>query len=233
MIPRGAPVPIAARGRRGSPMVRRLRALFRDLSGASSEAFRSNLLGALDATLDGALLVRRLIDGQVSASEARDEMRVIEHRGDAERARLVLDLRSALVTPIDREDLFRLSRAIDDVLDNLRDFVREWLLFELDRSSVAAPLAEVVAVGIVDLRGAVEALVADPRAITSRALAAKKTTNAIRRIFDAQMAALFVGQVDVVMLRERELLRRLDVVGLRLGEAADALSEAAVKRAEA
>jgi len=233
MIPDGALRRIAARGRSGALIGGRLRALFRDLSGASSEAFRSHLLGALDATLEGASLVRRLIDGQVSAAAATDEMRVIEHRGDAERARLIVELRSALVTPIDREDLFRLSRAIDDVLDNLRDFVREWSLFGLDRSSVAAPLAEVVVTGVVDLRGAVEALVADPRAITSRALAAKKTTNAIRRIFDVQMAGLLVGQVDVVMLRERELLRRLDVVGLRLGEAADALSEAAVKRAEA
>jgi hypothetical protein len=34
------------------------------------------------------------------------------------------------------------------------------------------------------------------------------------------------------MLQERELLRRLDDVGLRLRTAADALSDAVVKRAE-
>jgi len=32
------------------------------------------------------------------------------------------------------------------------------------------------------------------------------------------------------VLKSRELLRRLDVVGLRLNEAADVLSDAAVKR---
>ena len=39
-------------------------------------------------------------------------------------------LAGVLVTPVDREDLFRLSRSIDDVLDNLRDFVREWDLYK-------------------------------------------------------------------------------------------------------
>jgi hypothetical protein len=33
-------------------------------------------------------------------------------------------------------------------------------------------------------------------------------------------------------MKARDLLRRLDVVGLRLNEAADALADAAVKRSE-
>jgi hypothetical protein len=34
----------------------------------------------------------------------------------------------------------------------------------------------------------------------------------------------------MAVVRRRELLRRLDVVGLRLNEAADRLSDAAIKR---
>jgi hypothetical protein len=222
----------SARRRLRHPFGGRISRLIRDLSGASSDAFRGYLLGALDATIDGSVLVRRLVAGEIGGVEASELMRGIEHRGDAERARLVTELRTALVTPIDREDLFRLSRAIDDILDNLRDFVREWTLFDMDRSVVLAPVAEVVADAVVDLRAAVEALVTDPRAISPRALSAKKSTNAIRRAFDAQMAALLVGDVTVRMLRERELLRRFDVVGLRLGSAADSLGDAAVKRAD-
>jgi uncharacterized protein len=46
------------------------------------------------------------------------------------------------------------------------------------------------------------------------------------------MAALLAeGQeVTTEVLRRRELLRRVDVTGLRLAEAADALSDGAVKR---
>lgn len=229
------PAPLVAPGRGIQmlrPLQRRLSRLRRDLSGASAEAFRRYLLGALDATLDGAILVRGLAEGSVATMDANGLMATIEHRGDAERAKLVAELRSALVTPIDREDLFRLSRAIDDILDNLRDFVRQWTLFDVHEAKAVALVADRVVDAIVELRLAVAVLVQDPRAIGDRSLAAKKSTNAIRRVFDQQVAALLVGSVTTTMLRERELLRRLDVVGLRLGEAADALAEAAVKRAE-
>lgn len=39
-------------------------------------------------------------------------------------------------------------------------------------------------------------------------------------------------EVTPQMLKRRELLRRLDVVGLRLGEAADALADGAVKHSQ-
>lgn len=44
------------------------------------------------------------------------------------------------------------------------------------------------------------------------------------------LADVLEGDVTTGMLRRRELLRRLDVVGLRFGEAVDALADAAVKR---
>ncbi len=61
-------------------------------------------------------------------------------------------------------------------------------------------------------------------------LDANKASNAIRRRYQEGVAALLIGTVDATMLKRRELLRRLDVVGLRLGEAADALADGAVKR---
>ena len=52
----------------------------------------------------------------------------------------------------------------------------------------------------------------------------------MRRSCDAALAELFGGELVTEVLRVREVLRRLDVVGLRVAEAADALSDAAVKR---
>jgi hypothetical protein len=206
--------------------------IVRDLSGANSELFRAYLLAAMDATLEAARLVCALAAGELTASEAANRMRDIEHQGDAERAHLVADLRTALVTPIDREDLFRLSRAIDDILDNLRDFVRAWRLFEMDRSPVVLPVSDAVVEAVEDLRAAVEGLGLEQGAIGAKALAAKKSTGLIRRTCDQQLALLLKGEISNRMLQERELLRRLDDVGLRLRTAADALSDAVVKRAE-
>jgi uncharacterized protein Yka (UPF0111/DUF47 family) len=204
----------------------------RGLSGRTNARFAGYLVNALDVTIEGAVLVRRAVAGEVTRATAVEAMREIEHRGDDERAALVVALRPALVTPIDREDLFALSRAIDDVLDNLRDFLREWDLFEMERSPIIEPVVDAVVAALDETRSAVASMAREPGQITLRTLAAKKSGNAIRRVYEIQLAALLRGEVTADLLRQRELLRRLDVVGLRLGTAADILAEAAVKRAE-
>jgi uncharacterized protein Yka (UPF0111/DUF47 family) len=203
-----------------------------ELAGRSSRRFVDYLLGQTDAAIEGARLVRRCVAGELGRASAAEEMRIVEHRGDSFRADLVVDLGSALVTPIDREDLFRLSRALDDVLDNLRDFVRQWDLFEMDRSTIIEPVVDSTCDALADLRQAIEAILDEPGKITTRALAAKKSGNAIRRFHDTQLAALYREPLTVDTLKQRDLLRRLDVVGIRFGTVADTLSDAAIKRAE-
>jgi len=203
-----------------------------DLAGSSGGRFVEHLLGQADAAIEGGQLVRRCVAGEVGRATAAEDMRVIEHRGDEFRARLVRDLGSALVTPIDREDLFRLSRALDDVLDVLRDFVRQWDLFEMERSAIIEPVVDSTCDALADLRAAIVSITAEPAMITTRALVAKKSGNSIRRSHDIQLAALYRGTLTMDTLKERDLLRRLDVVGIRFGTVADTLSDAAIKRSE-
>ena len=108
---------------------------FLTVDGAVRDCLHSRL--AVIATLEAQLteaaaacrLARSVAEGRVTSGDARLQIAEIEHRGDTMRAELVTRLAGVLVAPIDREDLFRLSRSIDDVLDNLRDFVHEWDLY--------------------------------------------------------------------------------------------------------
>ena len=83
--------------------------------------------------------------------------------------------------------------------------------------------------GIGALQLAVEAVARDPKDLEA-ALASKKSANEIRRLYDVELGRLFHGEPTMDVVKHRELLRRLDVVGLRLNEAADRLSDAAIKR---
>ena len=68
----------------------------------------------------------------------------------------------------------------------------------------------------------------DPWGIRDATLRVKK--NEIRPRYQLAMAELLADPVTAQTLKVRESLRRLDVVGLRLGEAADALADGAMKR---
>ena len=79
------------------------------------------------------------------------------------------------------------------------------------------------------LQLAIQAIAKDPKDVKT-ALATKKSANEIRRFYEIELGRLFRGEPTMEVVKSRALLRRLDVVGLRLNEAADRLSDAAIKR---
>jgi uncharacterized protein Yka (UPF0111/DUF47 family) len=207
-----------------------IRELLQDLSGRRQQLFAALLVEQLDATFAAARLVDDVVTGRSALADARVAMTRVEHRGDEKRAELIFELSRCLTTPIDREDIFRLSRSVDDVLDNLRDFLREAELFEpvdLDPfRGVLPPILE----ALTCLRTASAALVKLSSEISLQTLGARKASNAIRREYELVLAALFSDPAAPEVLKQRELVRRLDVVGLRIAEAANALADGYIKR---
>jgi uncharacterized protein Yka (UPF0111/DUF47 family) len=205
--------------------------VLRELAGRPGVDLVEVVSEQLRATIEGARLVQAAIVGEVDLEETAGRMERLEHAGDAARAELVRNLSRVLVTPIDREDLFRVSRSVDDVLDNLRDFLREARLFRSERLSACAPLLPPLLDALERLSEAVDDLhLARGDEVNRRSLAARKAGNQIRRSFDEALAALFSEPLGPETLKVRELLRRLDVVGLRIVEATDALADGWLKR---
>lgn len=210
--------------------MKRLRRIRDLMTGRMDSALTEALLGQLAATKEGAWLAMAMIGGEVGRTGAHEQMRAIEHLGDDERRRLVEELRNALVTPIDREDLFRLSRSIDDVLDSLRDFVRESHLYRVPDQIRFSPMLDQVIVGIDALEDAVRNLAGRPSAVAQDALHAKKAGGAIRRMYQYEISRIFSGDITSDAMKERELVRRLEIVGMAIGEAADTIADGAMKR---
>jgi uncharacterized protein len=211
-------------------VLERARRFARNLTGGTDQVLIGHLVAQLDAALEGIAIARSLAGGELETGEGRATLGRIESRGDDARRELIAELSRTLAAPMDREDLFRLSRSTDDVLDNLRDLAREFDLYEIDREPLLVDALANVERGLLALREAVGCLVDAPALASLRAAEAKKTD--IRSSYQHAMAALLAeGQeVTTETLRRRELLRRVDVTGLRLAEAADALSDGAVKR---
>jgi uncharacterized protein len=209
---------------------RRMRTVTRELAGQAGEQLVAHLSGQLTATREAAAVAQQVARAEVASGAAVALATELEHRGDDHRRQLILDLSSALAPPMDREDLFRLSRSVDDVLDNLDDLIRELHLFGLEREPLLDAPLEGVAAGLELLDRAVGSIVDAPE--ECRVLAVEAKRNHIRPRYQAAMAQLLAGDEPVTtrILRRREVLRRVDVIGLRLGEASDALADGAVKR---
>ena len=202
----------------------------RDLTRKGQADLVGNILSQIDATLEAASLVDGVVSGNQDFETIRARVRFIEEAGGGARSELVMALSSAFSTPIDREDLFRLSRSIDDVLDNLRDFLREVRLFAPDDPLSCGPLVSPVHEGLRHLREAVLSLGHDGSSVEASTAAARRAGTAIRREYEDAVAELFRRPISSEILKQREILRRLDVVGLRLSEATDVLADGWLKR---
>lgn len=212
-------------------LVRQIRDAFADISGRAQLHIIESLVEHLRISRRAVDVARRAANGDVDLDDASRQIDDLEGDGDRQRAHLVRALSQSMVIPIDREDLFRLSRTIDDVLDNLRDFSRE---LELFGTEVCSPLFSPVFGAIDDTLGelerAVSKLASDPHAAMPQGLRAKRSGKEIRRSYQVAIAELLSEDVTSIVLRRRELLRRLDAVGISIGEATDALADGGLKR---
>lgn len=205
--------------------------VIRQLTGRGEHRFVELLIAQIDTTAEAARFVRSLSEGIDPGVTSPDRLHDLERQGDQYGGEMVEALSGALVTPIDREDVFRVSRCIDDILDNLRDFGVEWELQRVEPSRTFIPLLDAIIDGMGHLRSTLPDLGIDPSSITEGAVRTKTQGNQVRRLFQTAVAELFdAAEIHIDILKIRELLRRLDVVGLRMREAADALSDASIKR---
>jgi predicted phosphate transport protein (TIGR00153 family) len=204
--------------------------LWRDLTGHSDEVFIQLLQAQVSITLKAAKALRDAQQHDELPDDVREEIHRLEDEGDKQRTTMLTEMGRALITPIDREDLFRLSHSLDDVLDNLRDFTVELDRYGAEPSErFTAPL-DALAQGLGQMEHAIAELREGTDEVTAAARAAKHANDARSAYHDSMAELLHEEEVTMRTLRQRELLRRLDIAGLRLGEAADALTSGALKR---
>ncbi|HEV7192102.1 MAG TPA: DUF47 family protein [Jatrophihabitantaceae bacterium] len=75
---------------------------------------------------DAAIVLGGLLDPNANREAVAKELREREHAGDSVTHRIMRQLNTSFVTPFDREDIYRLASALDDVVDAIEaaaDFV--------------------------------------------------------------------------------------------------------------
>ncbi len=156
-----------------------------------------------------------------------------EKEADEQRRILIDELNRTFVTPIDREDIFSLSRAIDDVLDYANTTVDEMSTFGVQPNPYLQRIVAVLREAADELFMAVKQLKARPSLASEHAARAKVLENQVESIYREAIAELFQGpkSVDdiVYMLKMRELYRHLSNAADRGDETANIIGDIVVK----
>ncbi len=164
--------------------------------------------------------------------------RVVRAEKEADEIRRILidNLNRTFVTPIDREDIFSLSRAIDDVLDYGYSTVDEMMTLGVKPNDYLYQLTAIVTEMADKLLLSVQRLHDHPNVAMSHATRAKMLENEAEKVYREAVAALFKGAEGtsdvsqvIEILKMREIYRHLSNAADRGDEAADIIGDIVVK----
>lgn len=187
--------------------------------------FYALLLAQTEKTLSGCHALARFLEGDAKA----EEVLALEQEADDIRRILVDELHQTFITPMDREDIFGLSRAIDDVLDYAYNTVKEMEALEVESNEFLCKMAELLQKGAEELVGALRHLKENPNVAVEHAVRGKRVENEMNELFLAALKELFAGHDVRLMFSYREIYRHLNRSADRVDEAANIITNIVVK----
>jgi predicted phosphate transport protein (TIGR00153 family) len=183
------------------------------------------------STLDGLEALLAYIKNP--GSEMAAQLRTKEKEADEFRRILIFELNKTFITPIDREDIFSLSRTIDDVLDYAYSTVTEIELLRVKPTPFMEQIAALLRDAGAEILLAVDRLQDHPGVASEHAQRAKALENKIEGIYREALAELFSGAEDIKhvmkILKMREVYRHLSNAADRGDEAANVIANIVVK----
>ena len=156
-----------------------------------------------------------------------------EKEADEARRNLIDELNKTFITPFDREDIFLLSRTIDDVLDYAYSTVSEMEILKVEPTDYMRKMASILRDAANELLMAVDRLENHPGVANDHAQRAKSLENRVEELYREALADLFSGAEDIQhvikMLKSREVYRHLSNAADRGDEAANVIADIIVK----
>lgn len=160
-------------------------------------------------------------------------VRQIEKEADEIRRLLVDEINRTFVTPIDREDIHMLSRALDDILDDTWFTINEMDILDVTPTSFLREMAALLGQGAEEIKLATDRLNGHPKVASTHAIRARTVTNDMETLYAKALADLFQKPKDldsvITMLKLREIYRHLFHAAGRIRDAANTIDDIVVK----
>ena len=167
------------------------------------------------------------------AKQLADDLTAKEKEADESRRILIDELNRTFITPFDREDIFALSRAIDDVLDYAYSTMTEIIILKVEPTDFMVRICSLLRDATFEIMKAMEQLQDHPAVAAEHAQRAKALENRVEHVYREALADMFVETDDVQtlvkILKMREVYRHLSNAADRGDEAANVIADIIVK----
>ena len=141
----------------------------------------------------------------------------LEHKGDEIVHRLIEELNNSFITPIDREDIFSITKRMDDILDSIESTMHRFTMFNINESKEGAKVLGRLIVDatreLVSLIEAFKNMKKKNKEITERVISINKIENKGDIFYRQMISELFAedGKTPVLdIIKWREIYKFLE-----------------------
>ena len=166
---------------------------------------------------------------ETPTQENGDFVKGKEKEADTVRRELVDDINRTFITPIDRDDLYRLSTSIDDLADYAWTTVKEVRIYDVQPDKNLLTMARTLLQMADGLVVCVEKLEKDHAGVAVEATKVKKLENTLNVQFHQSIAELYESDDIKKILKYREIYNHMNHAADKGDFSADILLDIVVK----
>jgi len=178
-------------------------------------------------TLEGIEALAIFVENQ--NQENGKQVKSIETEADELRRILIEALHQTFITPMDREDIYALSRAVDDIVDYANTTVDEMEIYAVTSEEHLREMVDILRKAAQEINDAIKILETYPHISMEHAVKAKFYENAMEKAYHTALADLFKKTDTLYMLKMREIYRHLSNAADRCDQAANIICSIVMK----
>jgi len=183
--------------------------------------------------LEGAEVLKELLDNFHDIRERAREIEEIEHKGDTLTHEIVKKLNTTFVTPIDREDILALASSLDDIIDLIHAAATRIILYKItEPTPQAKELGFLILKSVRELQRGVSHMGKKMDGVYEHCVEVNSLENEADRVCRDAIAHLFEYEKDpIAILKWKEVYETLETATDRCEDAANVLEGVALKNA--
>jgi len=195
------------------------------------EKFYGDFLSMADQLRIGARLLDEMFAVDPPIADKANEIREVEHKCDFITHEIIQRLNRTFVTPIDREDIYAMARALDDVMDAIDDVASLIQIYKITKARPGVrELTRIISTSTDQIVIAVQALEKQRGGILESAVEINRLENEADRAHQRAVGQLFEEEKDpIAVMKWKEILDTLEATTDRCEDVANTLENIVVK----
>lgn len=183
--------------------------------------------------IEGAQLLKDMLDNFDDPAGSQRKIKDVEHKGDSITHEIIKKLNKSFVTPLDREDIYALSSALDDILDLIDASAQRVVMYNVEKPTPEAKeLAFIILKSCQTLQKGVAQLGGKLESVTEYCVEVNALENEADRVCREAISRLFDEEKDPIQLiKWKEIYETLERATDKCEDAANILESVVVKNA--